>query len=110
MRMGSQNTTVSLIAGAPIPNVSLVLKKGVIVPIRVDDPAQLLAQNEGKTPGAQLLLGVADSAIAWLELRLPAVDSLSAISRPVTLSVPAIRTCQAAGSFGLGRTTRVQGP
>jgi hypothetical protein len=31
------------------------------VPIRVNDPGQLLAQNEGKTPGAGLLIEVSDS-------------------------------------------------
>jgi hypothetical protein len=34
------------------------LKRGAAVSIRVDDPSGLLAQNEGKTPGAHLLLGV----------------------------------------------------
>jgi hypothetical protein len=30
------------------------------VPIRVNDPAQLLPQNEGKTAGAHLLIGIAN--------------------------------------------------
>ena len=36
----------------------MVLKKGAAVPIRVDDPGQLLSQHEGKTAGAHLLIGV----------------------------------------------------
>lgn len=36
-----------------------MLTEGAIVPVRVDDQAQLLEANEGKTPGAHLLMGVA---------------------------------------------------
>jgi hypothetical protein len=36
----------------------ITLRKGAILPIRVEDPARTLALNEGKTPGAHLLAGV----------------------------------------------------
>ena len=39
-------------------SVSLTMKKGVLVPIRVDDPSGLLKQHEGKTAGAFLVIGV----------------------------------------------------
>jgi hypothetical protein len=59
--------------GLPIPSVALtnagrsriltvVLKKGVEVPIRIDDPRQLLPQHEGRTTGAHLLVGVSTPA------------------------------------------------
>ena len=35
-----------------------IIRSGVVVPIRVNDPQQLLAKNEGITPGAHLLMGV----------------------------------------------------
>jgi hypothetical protein len=38
------------------------MKRGAAVSIRVDDPSGLLVQNEGKTPGAHLLLGVRSDA------------------------------------------------
>jgi hypothetical protein len=40
----------------PVANVTITLKRGAVVPIRIDDVGQLLAKNEGKTPGAGLLL------------------------------------------------------
>jgi hypothetical protein len=40
----------------------MIMKKGAAVPIRVEDPAKLLEQYEGKTPGAHLLLGVFSKA------------------------------------------------
>jgi hypothetical protein len=39
-----------------------VMKKAALVPIRLDDPGQLLAQHEGRTPGAHLLIGIANDA------------------------------------------------
>ena len=43
-------------------SVTMVMRKGVTVPIRVEDPGRLLEQHEGKTPGAFLLLGVFSDA------------------------------------------------
>jgi len=42
----------------PNASVTITLQRGVPVPVRVDDSSQLLAQNEGKTAGAGLLVGV----------------------------------------------------
>lgn len=39
-------------------DVKLVMKQGVILPIRLDDTSNHLSANEGKTPGANVLLGV----------------------------------------------------
>jgi hypothetical protein len=46
-------------------DITMILKRGAIVPIRLVDAAQSLAQNEGKTPGAHLLLGVSSDAFAF---------------------------------------------
>ena len=43
----------------------LVLKRGAVVLIRVDDLSAFLAQNEGKTPGAHLLLRVRSDALIF---------------------------------------------
>jgi len=53
----------------------MVVKRGVTVPIRIDDPPQLLAQHLGKTPGADLLLGVNDNALMFHPAPLSSKDS-----------------------------------
>jgi len=40
----------------PTSNVTITLKRGAAVPIRIEDPGQLITMNEGKTRGAGLLL------------------------------------------------------
>jgi hypothetical protein len=45
------------------------------VPIRIIDAGQLLAQNEGKTPGAGLLLGVSSPGLFFHRVPLASQDS-----------------------------------
>ena len=45
------------------PNITIRLKRGVVIPIRVDDSAQSLAQ--GKTAGAHLLIGFTSRFFAF---------------------------------------------
>ncbi|MBI1898206.1 MAG: carboxypeptidase regulatory-like domain-containing protein [Acidobacteria bacterium] len=59
---GAQPPVVVLSAAQGFAVVTLVIKKAAVVPIRLDDPGQLLAQDEGRTPGANLLIGVANDA------------------------------------------------
>ncbi len=67
----------AVVVSAPERTVSttLVLKRGAAVSIRVDDPSGLLAQNEGKTPGAHLLLGVRSDALIFHPASVVAQDS-----------------------------------
>ena len=44
------------------------------MPIQIDDPGRLLAQHEGKTPGAHLLVGVAGSAPQFHPARVVSTD------------------------------------
>jgi hypothetical protein len=37
--------------------IIVTVKKGVLVPIRLDDPSQLVASHEGVTTGAHVLIG-----------------------------------------------------
>jgi hypothetical protein len=62
---GLRPPTVSLSSAQPTAGVTMVLAKGAAVPIRIEDPGQLLSQNEGKTPGAHLLLGVPNDALVF---------------------------------------------
>ncbi len=62
---GLQPPVVSLSSSRSSASVAMVLNKGAAVPIRVDDPGQLLVQNEGRTAGAHILLGVGNDAFAF---------------------------------------------
>ena len=50
--------TVSVASSQRNPSVTVNLKRGVALPIRIDDASQLLPQHQGKTPGADLLIGI----------------------------------------------------
>jgi hypothetical protein len=56
-------------------NVPISLKTGAVVSIRVDDPSQLLPRYEGNTPGAHLLLGVKNAALAFRQATVVSQDS-----------------------------------
>ncbi len=62
---GLQAPKLSLSSAQPSTTVTMVLKKGVALPIRIDDPGQFLALNEGKTPGAHLLVGIGNDALVF---------------------------------------------
>jgi hypothetical protein len=66
---------VTISESQPVAGISIVLKKGAVAPIRVEDPGQRLSQHEGKTPGAHLLIGVGNDAFAFMPARLVAADS-----------------------------------
>jgi hypothetical protein len=56
-------------------SATIVMKRGAVVSIRVNDPGQLLAQNEGKVPGAHLLLGVRNDAFGFRSASVASQDS-----------------------------------
>jgi hypothetical protein len=62
---GLQPPVVTLSTAEPTTSVTMILKKGAAVPIRIDDPGQLLSLNEGRTPGAHLLVGVGNDAFVF---------------------------------------------
>jgi hypothetical protein len=72
---GATRPAVVLSAPQGTARTTLVLKRGAAVSIRVDDPNGLLAQNEGKTPGAHLLLGVRSDALIFHPASIVAQDS-----------------------------------
>lgn len=64
------------------------------MPIRVNDPAQLLPQNEGKTPGAHLLIGLANDGGVFRPAPVTSQDAAGRnqqivipFGRPVSVSV-----------------------
>lgn len=54
---GSGPVLVTASAGAQKP-VTVTLRKGAPITIRLDDPSRAISQNQGKTPGEHLLVGV----------------------------------------------------
>lgn len=50
--------TASISRLSPNASITITLMRGAAVPIRIDDAGQLLARNEGRTPGAGLLLSI----------------------------------------------------
>lgn len=56
-------------------STTVVLKRGAAIPIRVDDPGQLLSLNEGKKNGAPLLVGVRSDALIFHAAPVASQDS-----------------------------------
>ncbi len=67
------STTLSL-AKTPL-TVTVVMKKGAVVPVRIDDPGQLLLQGSATPQGAHLLAGVASDTSFFHTLPLVSADS-----------------------------------
>jgi hypothetical protein len=95
---GGVPASVTVSASQPVPAVSLILKKGAVVPVRVDDPTQVLAVNDGKTPGAQLMLSVGNDNLQQVRVPVVSADSLG---RNLQVVVPYGRTINliVSGSF-----------
>lgn len=72
---GAARPAVVVSAAQRTVNTTLVLKRAAAVSIRVDDPSRLLAQNEGRTPGAHLLFGVRSDALIFHPASIVAQDS-----------------------------------
>jgi len=72
---GLQLPAAALSAAQKSATLAVTMKKGVALPIRVDDPSQLLSNHEGKTPGAHLLIGVASDAQVFHHATLVSTDS-----------------------------------
>ena len=77
--------TATISSTTPNPNITITLKRGAPVPVRVDDAGQFLKQNEGRTPGAGLLLGVSSPGYLF---RLVPLVSEDAAGRNYQIVVP----------------------
>jgi hypothetical protein len=65
----------TILRSNPNATATITLKSGADVPIRIIDAGQLLAQNEGKTPGAGLFLGVSSPGFFFHTVPLATQDS-----------------------------------
>ena len=63
---GLKPPVVTLSASQPTATVAMALKKGATIPIRINDPGQILSQYEGKVPDAHLLIGVGNDVHAFM--------------------------------------------
>ena len=64
-----------------------LLQAGIVL-VRVNDPGQLLSAHEGRTPGAQLLIGISDKDRAFYRASVSARDTAG---RSYRLLVPVDR-------------------
>jgi hypothetical protein len=72
---GLQPPTATLSGAQPTAAIKLTLNKGAVVPIRINDPAQLLPQYEGKSPGSDVLIGVANDARVFMPAQAVSQDT-----------------------------------
>jgi hypothetical protein len=71
----STRRTVTVSTLQPIANVTVTLKKGLAVPVRIDDVGGFLGQFEGKVPRAHLLLGVRNTVAGFRQATLISQDA-----------------------------------
>ena len=83
----------------------MVLKKGAVVPIRVDDVGRLLPQHEGKTAGAHLLMGFANDAHAFRAIPVVSQDQIGRDHRAVVPYNRALKLWIFSSFFLLGDAT-----
>ena len=65
-------------------SITLTMRSGYRIPIRVDDPQGLLNIHEGKTPGAHLLIGIPGG----YHFEIADIDSADAAGRNLSVLVP----------------------
>jgi hypothetical protein len=72
---GLQPPVTSLSSAQKSVSLTMVVKRGVAIPIRVDDPGQLLKLHEGKTAGAHLLMGVPSDSFVFHPATMVSTDA-----------------------------------
>jgi hypothetical protein len=75
---------VALVSATATSSITLTMRPGYRLPIRVDDPQGLLTTHEGKTPGAHLLIGIHGGYI----FEVADIDSTDPAGRNVSVLVP----------------------
>jgi hypothetical protein len=75
---------VILASATATSSITLTMRPGYRVPIRVDDPQGLLSANEGKRPGAHLLVGVQGG----YHFETADIDSTDSAGRNISVLVP----------------------
>lgn len=78
-------SVVSILRGQPSVSITLVMRNGVAVPIRIEDPGQSLSRYEGSTAAAHLLLGVSSDTFVFHPASLISQD---AIGRNYQIVIP----------------------
>ncbi len=75
---------VTVTSPTSISSITLTMRSGYRLPIRVDDAQGLLSANEGKTAGAHLLIGVNGG----YHFETAVIDSTDSAGRNVSILVP----------------------
>lgn len=72
---GQAGSLVALTPTQQTASLTITLAMGALVTVRANDPSQLLSTNEGKTPGAHLLIGVGGDSLAFHPAVIVSQDS-----------------------------------
>ena len=75
---------LTLSAAASTASITLTMRPGYRIPIRIDDPHGMLNAHEGKTPGAHLLVGVHGG----YRFEAADIDSTDSSGRNLSVLVP----------------------
>jgi hypothetical protein len=75
---------VTVASSTATASITLTMHQGYRIPIRLDDPQNLLATHDGKTPGAHLLIGVSGG----YHFEEAVIDATDNAGRNVSLLVP----------------------
>lgn len=73
----TNSPTAVIVAAAPQgpASTTIVMTRGAVVFIRVNDPGQFLPKYDGKAPGAHLLVGVRSNALGFRTASVASQDS-----------------------------------
>ena len=74
-KWGLQPPLVLVGSGQPTATLTVVVKKGALVPIRLSDPSGLLTQYESTVPAAQVLIGVSNDALFFRRAPVVSADA-----------------------------------
>ncbi len=78
-------TVVTLATGQAAQKQTITMPKGRLLKLHIDDPGGLIAQNEGKTPGAGMIVGIGGPVNIFTPFF---VDGTSSTGRDQSILVP----------------------
>ena len=95
----SKLPTVSIQDEQSTADLKVTLKKGTVVEVRVDDPGRLLAQHEGKTKGAGMMVAIASDGLVLRFVPIAATETAGRTHRLIVPYETPLRLIIQGGSF-----------
>ena len=97
----SKRPTVSIQDEQSTADLKVTLKKGTVVEVRVDDPGRLLAQHEGKTKGAGMMVAIASDGLVLRFIPIAATETAGRTHRLIVPYETPLRLIIQGGSFAV---------